>query len=94
MNQDNLKELIKHPGWIDYSDLLEETGMLYLQQLFSMDLTNPNNIAKIIEIKAKMDCLKEMGYLIERQLVASEEVIMVDERFLGRLRAMLKNLWM
>lgn len=93
MNKESLKELLKHPIWKDYCDLLEGITALYFQQLFSLDVTNPSNIAKIIEIKAKIDCLKEITYMIESETVSGEEVPEVNERFLARMQSILKKIW-
>jgi hypothetical protein len=93
MMQDNLRELVQHPGWSDYLDLIEAQSVSFFGQIIQLDPAKPESFVKFLELKAKVDALRDITYLIERQVVEPEEVARVDGGYFQRLTSTFKKLW-
>lgn len=89
----NLKELLKHPGWVEYEDLVEEYSINLFGELIQLDPSQTQSFIKFVELKAKIDGMKEITYFIERQLAKPEEISNVDVSYGQRLKAMFKKIW-
>ena len=86
----NLRELIKHPGWQEY---LDETGrdMVGLfMELFQLDATKPESFVKFVELKSKIDQLRDITYFYERQL--TDDIGAVDAKYENWFVGILKKL--
>jgi len=91
---ENLRELFKHPGWQEYLNQIESDMVGLFMEVFQLDPTNTNSFVKFIELKAKIDQLRNVTYFYERQLATGpEEVMEVDtsygKRFFGLLKRIL-----
>jgi hypothetical protein len=93
MSQDNLRELVQHPGWLDYLDLIESQSIALFGNMIQLDPSKPESFVKFLELKAKIDALRDMTYLIERNIQLPEEVKKIDESYFDRLISMFKKLW-
>ena len=93
MSQDNLRELVAHPGWDDYLDLIETESISLFGQIVQLDPAKSESFVKFLELKAKIDGLRNITYLIERQVVKPEEVPQTDERYFNRLISTFKKIW-
>ena len=91
--QENLRELVQHPGWSEYLDLVEAQSISFFGQIIQLDPGKPESFVKFLELKAKLDALRGMTYFIERGVAKPEEVRSVDESYFGRLTSMFKKLW-
>jgi hypothetical protein len=91
---ENLKELLNHPGWQDYLDLCEGAMRSLFMEMFQLDPTKPDNLIKFVELKSKIDAIRDMTYFIERQLAQGpEEVSNVDKSYGQRFFGLLKKIW-
>jgi hypothetical protein len=61
--------------------------------MVQLDPSKPESFVKFLELKAKIDALRDMTYLIERKIQLPEEVSRIDESYFGRLVSMFKKLW-
>ena len=93
MSQDNLRELVQHPGWSDYLDLVEAQSIALFGQMVQLDPTKPESFVKFLELKAKIDGLRDMTYLIELKLVMPDEQQEIADSYFQRLTSMFKKLW-
>jgi hypothetical protein len=93
VSQENLRELVQHPGWLDYLDLIEGQSIALFGNMVQLDPSKPESFVKFLELKAKIDALRDMTYLIERKIQLPEEVSRIDESYFGRLVSMFKKLW-
>jgi hypothetical protein len=93
MSQDNLRELVQHPGWNEYLDLVEAQSIGLFGQIIQLDPTKPESFVKFLELKAKIDGLRDMTYLIELRLISQEEQQEVANSYFQRLIRMFKKIW-
>jgi hypothetical protein len=93
VSQENLRELVQHPGWFDYLDLVEEQNIALFGSMIQLDPSKPESFVKFLELKAKIDILRDMTYLIERKVQLPEVVSKTDENYFNRLISMFKKLW-
>lgn len=91
--QDNLRELVQHPGWGDYLDLVEAQSIAFFGQIIQLDPGKPESFVKFLELKAKIDGLRDMTYLIELKLTEPEEAQNIADSYFRRLTSMFKKLW-
>jgi hypothetical protein len=92
MSQDNLKEMLSHPGWGEYLDVIKAEMLAHFMEIFQLDPTNPDSFVKFVEIKSKIDTLRDITYFIERQVVDHEEIVHVDQSYGQRFLSILKKL--
>lgn len=92
-NLNNLKELLNHPGWQDYLNLCETAMEQAFVEMLNLQPTSPDSTIKIVALKSKIDALRDMTYIIEHTLTASEEQVQVNVRFQTRFNRLLKKLW-
>ena len=93
MKQESLRELVQHPGWSDYLDLVEEKSILCFGEIMQLDPVKSESFIKFIELKAQIDALRGITYSIERRVAKPEDVQGVDEGYFWRLTSMFKKLW-
>ena len=93
MSQENLRELVQHPGWLDYLDLIEGQSIALFGNMIQLDPSKPESFVKFLELKAKIDALRDMTYLIERSVQLPEQILAIDESYFNRLISMFKKLW-
>ena len=91
--QDNLRELVQHPGWSDYLDLVEAQSISFFGQIIQLDPGKPESFVKFLELKAKVDALRDMTYLIELKLTEPGEQQSIVDSYFRRLTSMFKKLW-
>jgi thymidylate kinase len=96
LNQEQIEELrecCNHPGWTLYLDVIEDLMLDNFQQLFALDPGEAESFVKFVELKGRLDQLRDVTYFYQRQLATGpEEVERVDntyssvfKRLLGRL---------
>ncbi len=91
---DNLKELLKHPGWEEYLDVIEGEMAALFMELFQLEPSKPEAFVKFLELKSKLDQLRNITYYVERQLASTtEQIEAVDASYGKRFLAILKGLW-
>ena len=91
--QDNLRELVQHPGWSDYLDLVEAQSIAFFGQIIQLDPGKPESFVKFLELKAKVDALRDMTYFIELKLTEPGEQQNIADSYFRRLTSMFKKLW-
>jgi hypothetical protein len=87
----DLQELFKHPGWQVYLDTIEDTMVYHFQEMFGLDPSKPESFIKFVELKSKIDQLRNVTYFTEREL-AEDKVDEVDTSYTTRFRGLLKRL--
>jgi len=85
--------LVQHPGWLDYLDLIDDQGVALLGNMIQLDPSKPESFVKFLELKAKIDVLRDMTYLIERSIQMPEQVANIDKSYFNRLISTFKKLW-
>ena len=91
---ENLKELFKHPGWQEYLDVVEGEMVDMFMAIFQLEPTTADSFIKFVELKSKINQLRDMTYGYEHQLAASpEEVTQVGASYYKRFVGLLKKLW-
>lgn len=96
MNLDNLKEMLHHPGWVSYLDVVESEMVTLFSQMMQLDPSQPIAFSKFIELKSKIDAMRDITYFIERQVVDQsdrETVKRIDTSYFDRLISMFKKIW-
>lgn len=88
---DNLKELVKHPGWEEYLDVIEGEMVASFMELFQLDPSKPESFIKFVELKSGIDQLRKITYSMDRQI--TDDIAAVDASYGQRFTAMLKKLW-
>lgn len=91
MEVKDLQELFKQPGWQVYLDQVEEAMLLLFVEMWQLDVANANSYGKFVELKAKIDQLRNITYFYEREL-AGDAVGDVDKSYMNRLRSLFKKL--
>lgn len=96
MNLDNLKEVLNHPGWVAYLDVVESEMVTLFSQMMQLDPSQPIAFSKFIELKAKIDAMRDITYFIERQAVDQDDkelIKQIDTSYFDRLISMFKKIW-
>jgi hypothetical protein len=85
---DNLKELLKHPGWQEYLDEIESQMVGAFAQIFQLDSAKAESFVKFVELKGRIDQLRDITYFVERQVADDIETVDVSygKRFAGLLK--------
>lgn len=91
---ESLKELFKHPGWQEYLEQVEQDMVGLFMELFQLDPTKTESFVKFIELKSKIDQLRDVTYFYERQLADGPEgVTLVDTSYGKRFFGLLKKIF-
>ena len=90
---ENLKELFKHPGWQEYLDLIELQMKDAFMQIFQLDAVKPESFISFVELKGKIDQLRDITYSLERQVVDGGNIVDVDTSYGRRFMGLIKKLW-
>ncbi len=91
---DSLKELLKHPGWEEYLDVIEGEMARLFMELFQLEPSKPEGFIKFVELKSKLDQLRNITYYVDRELAdTAEQIEAVDASYGKRFMAILKKLW-
>ncbi len=90
---ENLKELFKHPGWQEYLDEVQAHMLNLFRQMFQLEPHKPESFIKFVELKSRIDQLRDMTYFVERQIVDGENIPDVDDSYGRRFVELLKKLW-
>jgi len=96
MPLDNLREMLNHPGWVAYLDVVEKEMVTLFSEIMQLDATNPSAYVKFIELKSKIDAMRDTTYFIERQIVDQNDrelIKQIDTSYFNRLVSMFKKLW-
>jgi len=96
-NQERLEEfqdLLRHPGWQVYLDLIEDEMLKLFQQIFFLDGSKPESFIKFVELKGRLDQLRSITYDYERQMaVKPEDVDVVDKQYTSRFKRLLDQIF-
>jgi hypothetical protein len=88
-------ELLKHPGWQVYLELVEDEMLKAFQQIFYLESSKPESFIKFVELKGRIDQLRNITYDYERQMaVKQEDIEAVDKQYTSRFKALLKKIFM
>ena len=88
---ENLKELFKHPGWVEYVDVIEGEMVALFMELFQLEPSKAENFVRFVELKSRIDQLRNITYFIERQV--TDDIGAVDASYGQRFMALLKKIW-
>lgn len=89
-----LKELVKLPEWVEYLNLCEGAMMTCFMEIFQLEPAKPESYIRFVELKSKIDSIRDMTYFIERQVVSEpQEIAHVDQSYTMRFANLLKKLW-
>jgi len=86
----DLREVLNHPGWQVFVDLCERELVALFQQLFFLDAMDSQSYNKFIELRSRIDQLRDMTYFIEREL--SNDTESIDLKYGSMFRRILKKL--
>lgn len=96
-NQERLEEfqeLLLHPGWQVYLDLIEDEMLKSFQEMFLLDANKPESFIKFVELKGRIDQLRNITYDYERQMaVKPEEIGVVDKHYSFRFKRLLARIF-
>ena len=96
-NQERLEEftdLLRHPGWQVYLELIEDELLRAFQQIFFLDGSKPESFIKFVELKGRIDQLRNITYDYERQMaVKPEDVYVVDKHYASRFKRLLDKIF-
>ena len=91
---ENLKELFKHPGWQEYLDVVEGEMVEMFMAIFQLEPTTADSFIKFVELKSKINQLRDITYGYERQLADNPEAVtLVDTSYYKRFAGLIKKLW-
>jgi hypothetical protein len=97
LNQERLEEftdLLRHPGWQVYLDLIEDEMLNSFQQIFFLDGSKPESFIKFVELKGRIDQLRNITFDYERQMAAKpEDVEVVDKQYTSRFQRLLDRVF-
>lgn len=96
MSLDNLKEVMNHPGWVAYLDVVESEMVTLFSEMMQLDPSQPVAFSRFIELKAKIDAMRDITYFIERQIVDQNDrelIKQIDTSYFDRLSSMFKKIW-
>lgn len=89
-----LRELFSHPGWRTYLDTIEDAMLDSFQQIFFLDPGKAESFVKFVELKGRLDQLRDVTYFFQRELAAGpEEVESVDNTYSSRFKSLLGRLF-
>lgn len=90
---EELREAANHPGWKLYLEIIEELMLENFQQMFSLDPGKAESFVKFVELKGRIDQLKEITYYYQRELAENPEgVTSVDSTYASRFKSLLSRL--
>lgn len=96
-NQERLEEfqeLLNHPGWQTYLDLISDEMLSAFQQIFYLDASKPESFIKFVELKGRIDQLRNITYDYERQMAVNPEVVeTVDEHYTSIFKRLMDKLF-
>ena len=87
----DLQELFKHPGWQVYLSQIEEAMTMLFMEMWGLEPARPESYVKFVELKAKIDQLRNITYIYEREL-AGPQTEQVDKTYYSRFVGILKRL--
>lgn len=91
---EEFQELLNHPGWQVYLDLIEDEMLKSFQQMFFLDSSKPESFIKFVELKGRIDQLRNITYDYEHQMaVKPEEVDVVDKQYSSRFKRLLDRIF-
>ncbi len=90
-DNEDLLEMFKSSGWQFYLLDCEETMVTLFRQMFFLDPSKPESFIKFVELKSRLDQLRDATYSYERSL--SEDMGAVDEIYSSRFREILRKIW-
>lgn len=91
---ESLRELFKHPGWQEWLGLAEEEMVALFRELFFLSPTDPQSFVKFVELKGRIDQIRNLTYFYERELAGNpEEVEAVDKSYFSRFVGVLKKIF-
>lgn len=97
LNQERLEtfqEMLNHPGWDIYLELIEDEMLAQFQQIFFLDGSKPEAFIKFVELKGRIDQLRNITYDYERQMAVKAETIeAVDKHYTSIFARILAKLF-
>ena len=92
---EELAELFKDPAWSAYLDILEVVMLDSFKQIMALEPTKAESFIQFVELKGRIDQIKDITYFYQRELAANpEEVMAVDNRYDSWFKGLLKKMFL
>lgn len=95
METEKLRELFSSPGWSDYLEHIEDTMKNLFLQMLALEPSDPQNFIKFVDLKARINQLRDTTYLTERDAASGPDgVTLVDEKYKGIISSLFKKIFL
>jgi hypothetical protein len=91
---EELGELFKSPAWSAYLDILEVAMLDSFKQIIALEPTKAESFMQFVELKGRIDQIRDITYFYQRELAANpEETMAVDNRYDSWFKSLFKKVF-
>ena len=94
MELEKLRELFNSPGWEAYREQAEETVYNLFIAMLDLEPNDPQSFITFVQLKTRINQLRDMTYLMESLVVVPDKVEIVNETYKGIFHRLCKNLFL
>jgi len=91
---ERLRELFNSPGWEAYREQAEESVYNLFIAMLDLEPNDPQSFITFVQLKTRINQLRDMTYLMESQVVVPDKVEIVNETYKGIFRRLCKKLFL
>ena len=91
--KEELRNLFKTPEWEAYLNLLEQVMANHFMSMMQLDASKPESFIKFVELKGRIDLIRDITYVTELDTAEQTEVQEVNDSYTKRFLRVFKTIF-